>query len=347
MRVVKYSEAISEALVQAMECDEKVFIMGEGVDDPKGVFGTTAEAYKKFGGDRVFDTPLSENAVTGIGIGAALAGMRPVMVHARVDFLMLAMDQIINHAAKWKYMYGGAMNAPIVIMAIIGKGWGQGSQHSQALHSLFAHIPGLKVVMPSNSYDAKGLLISSIQDDSPVSFLAHRSFFDQRAYVPENLFSAPLGEGEIYRWGNDVTIVAASAMVWEARKAALALKKEGIFAEVIDLRTIKPIDEEIILNSVKKTGRLIVADVGHTICGVASEVSALAAEQAFEYLKAPIIRVALADIPTPTSYALEEIYYKGAKDIVIAARKLMGAKGGDEKNNLEFGSLDRDFRGPF
>jgi pyruvate dehydrogenase E1 component beta subunit len=344
MRTLRYNEAISEALVQAMKNDESIFIMGEGVDDPKGIFNTTLEAHKKFGSARVFDVPLSENAVTGIGIGSAIAGMRPVMVHARVDFLMLAMDQIINHAAKWKYMYGGRMSLPIVVRAIVGKGWGQGSQHSQALHSLFAHIPGLKVVMPATPYDAKGLLIASIEDPSPVIFIEHRSLFNQSGFVPEIYFSIPLGRGRIYRWGSDVTIVAVSEMVWHAERASQVLREDEVLAEIIDLRTVKPLDEEIILNSVKKTGKLIIADIGHTVCGIASEVSALVAEKAFDYLTSPIIRIALADIPTPCSYALEEMYYKGAREIVAAARELLGLK---MNKKFNFDPLNADFKGPF
>lgn len=361
-REIKYLQAISEAHIQSMEKDERVFIMGIGVDDPKGIFGTTLEAYKRFGKKRVFDTPVSENTTTGCAIGAALAGMRPVMVHARNDFMYYCMDQLCNHAAKWHYMYGGLMSVPITIRAIVGKGWGQGPQHSQSLQSLFAHIPGLKVVMPSTPYSVKGLLIASIEGNSPVIFIEHRRLYDLAGPVPAGHYTLPLGKGAIIRRGGDVTIAAISYAVWDAIKASVVLKEEdGIDVEVVDLRSLKPLDEGLILDSVKKTGRLVVADTSWKSYGASAEIAALVAEKAFEYLKAPIQRVALPDVPAPTSVVLEKAFYPGPLTIVSAVKQIvqkgvkepmpflepaLATKGVSER---EFSSIaqEKEFLGPF
>ena len=361
-REIKYWQAISEAHVQSMERNERVFIMGIGVDDPKGIFGTTLEAYKKFGKKRVFDTPVAENTMAGCAIGAALAGMRPVMVHARNDFMYYCMDQLCNHAAKWHHMFGGLMTVPITVRAIVGRGWGQGSQHSQSLQALFSHVPGLKVVMPSTPYSVKGLLMASIEGDSPVIFVEHRRLYDYAGPVPEGPYTLPIGKGAVVRMGKDATVAAISYAVWDAIKAAVALKEEGgIDVEVIDLRSLKPLDEELILNSVKKTGRLVVADTGWKSYGASAEISALVAEKAFEYLKAPIQRVALPDISAPTSVTLEKVFYPGAMDIISAVRQIV-QKGGEKSVPLfessltaktvyerEFSSLaqEKEFLGPF
>ena len=322
-REIKYWQAISEALVQTMERDDRVFLMGIGVDDPKGIFGTTLEAHKRFGKKRVLDTPVAENAMTGCAIGAALAGMRPVMVHARNDFMYYCMDQLCNHAAKWHQMFGGLMRVPMTVRAIIGRGWGQSCQHSQSLQSLFSHIPGLKVVMPSTPYSVKGLLMASIQDDSPVIFIEHRRLYDCTGPVPEEPYTLPLGKGAITRIGSDATVVAFSYMVWEAIRAATILKEEGIEVEVVDPRSTKPLDEELILDSVKKTGRLVVADTSWKTCGVSAEIAALVAEKAFEYLKAPIQRVTLPEASAPTSVTLEKAFYPGPLDIISAVKRTM------------------------
>lgn len=323
-REIKYSQALAEAAVQAMEKNAKVFIFGVDVGDPKGIFGTTLAARKRFGDARVFSTPLSENALTGIAIGAALAGWRPILVHARNDFLLLTMDQIVNHAAKWRYMFGGQHTVPIVIRALIGRGWGQGAQHSQSLQALFAHIPGLKVVMPSNAYNAKGLLLASIADNNPVLFLEHRRLYDAKMTVPEEPYEIPLGTSALARQGSDVTVVTTSLMVAEALAAAQKLAEQDVSVEVIDLMTIRPYDENQILKSVRKTGRLVIADIGWTSFGVGSEIAAFVVENAFDALKAPIKRVALPDTPTPCSPALEAIFYPGAAQIESAALELLG-----------------------
>lgn len=316
MREISFCQAINEAQLQAMEQDRRVFLMGEGVDDPRAIFGSTKDLKGRFGQDRVIDIPLSENGMTGVAIGAALAGMRPIMTHQRVDFTLYAMDQIVNHAAKRSYASGGSQSVPLTIRAIVGRGWGQGPQHSQSLQSLFAHVPGLKVVMPSTPYDVKGLLLASIWDKNPVIFIEYRRLYDEVGPVPEEPYVLPIGEGTVRCEGKDVTVVAISYMVVEAVRAKKVLDHANIEIEIIDPRTLKPLDEEIILGSVERTGRLVIADTGWKTCGVAAEIAALAAEKCFEHLKAPIRRVTLPDIPTPTSRALEEAYYPGFKEIV-------------------------------
>ncbi len=322
-RKLSYVAAIREALELALIHDERVFIMGQGVDDPTGMLGATLDLQKKYGKDRVFDTPLSENALTGVAIGAALAGMRPVYMHNRPDFLLLAMDQIVNHAAKWSYMFGGHAHVPIVIWAVVGRGWGGAAQHTQTLQALFLHIPGLRLVMPSTPYDAKGLLITSIADNNPVIILEHRWLFRQTAYVPEGLYSIPFGRGVIRKTGKDITVVAISQMVAESLTAAQELQKQGIDVEVIDPRTLRPLDEELILNSVKKTGRLVIADTGWKTGGVSAEIAALVAEKGFDYLRAPIKRVASLDIPTPASNVLEDEFYPGKAKVISSCREIM------------------------
>lgn len=327
LRGITYREALHEASAQMLESDPDVFLIGEGIDDPGGVFGTTKDLHKRFGVDRVMDSPLAENGITGVAIGAAMAGMRPILVHMRVDFMPMSMDQIVNHAAKWNYMFGGAVNVPIVIRSIIGRGWGSAAQHSQSLQASFAHYPGLKVAMPATPYDAKGLLRSAVYDGNPVIFIEHRWLFEHVGHVPEEPYTVPIGEGIVRREGTDVTIVAISLMVFESMKAAAELEKEGVSAEVIDLRTLKPMDAGIVMNSVKKTGRLVVADTGWTEYGAAAEIVTKVTEdpEAFRALKAPAARVALPDVPTPASHVLEQAFYKGAPDIAAAARKVMEA----------------------
>ncbi|MBI4667684.1 MAG: alpha-ketoacid dehydrogenase subunit beta [Elusimicrobia bacterium] len=347
-REIKYSEALSEALAQAMEKDPGVFVFGVGVDDPKGIFGTTLLASKRFGQARVFDTPLSENALTGIAVGAALEGMRPVMVHARDDFFLLAMDQIINHAAKWRFMFGGQHSVPMVIRGIIGQGWGQAAQHSQSLQAFFMHAPGLKVIMPSNAYNAKGLLMAAIEDPNPVICIEHRKLFDLKSFVPSKPYSLPLGRAQCVRPGADVTIVAVSQMVEEALKAAQQLNQRNIQADVLDLQTIKPFDREAILGSLKKTGRLVIADTGWLTCGLSAEIAAFACEQAFSHLKAPVKRVALPDFPTPCAKTLETAYYPTSQSIVDAVVDLFGkVKETKPLDGSNIAVIDAEFKGPF
>lgn len=322
-RQISYIEAVREAFDQALKIDKRVFIMGQGVDDATAMFGATSGLHAKYGKDRVFDVPLSENALTGISIGAALTGMRPVYLHNRPDFLLVAMDQIVNHASKWSYMFGGRCSVPMVIWAPVGRGWGSAAQHSQALQGLFMHVPGLRVVMPSTPYDAKGLIISSIADENPVIIIDHRWLFKHTGYVPEEVYSIPFGKGEVRRPGKDATIVGISYMIIEALRAAEELQKEGIEVEVIDLRTVRPLDEGIILKSLKKTGRLVVVDTGWKTGGVTAEVAAIAADKGFKYLKRPVVRIACPDVPTPASHVLENKFYPGVKDIVKLVKELV------------------------
>ena len=323
MREITYVQAISEAVTQMMGQDNRVFIIGIGVNSPWYVGQSCAGLYEKFGDERVLDTPVAENGMTGIAIGAALAGMRPIMVHPRMDFMYYAMDQIINQAANWHYMFGGKVNVPVTIRGIVNRGGEQAAQHSQSLQAMFMHVPGLKVVMPSTPYDAKGLLIASIQDDNPVIYIDDRWLYEEVGEVPEELYAVPIGQGIVRREGKDVTVVATSYMVSEANKAAESLKHEGIEVEVVDLRSLKPLDETLIFESVKKTGRLVVADGGWKTCGAGAEISALVASNAFKYLKAPIMRVSLPDIPAPCSSALEKVYYPTAESIISAVRKVL------------------------
>lgn len=343
---LKYFEAILQATDQIMELDPRVYIMGLGVPDPKGIFGTTTGLQEKFGPARVMDMPTSENAMTGIAIGSAIQGMRPIMTHQRVDFFLLALDQLINNGSKWHYMFGNQMKVPLVIRLIIGRGWGQGPQHSQTLHSFFAHIPGLKVVMPSTPYDAKGLLISAIEDDNPVVYIEHRWLHNIFGEVPREIYRVPIGKAKVLRQGVDLTIVACSHMTLEAHKAALML--QDISAEIIDVRSLKPLDKETILDSVRKTGRLIVADPDWKSVGFAAEILAIAAEEAFSYLKCPPIRVTQPDQLTPTSWALANHYYPTAKTIANACLKMMNQPQLEEQPMP--GPLDvpdRAFTGPF
>lgn len=325
-RSLTYGEAISEALVQSMERDKRIFLFGIGVDDPKGIFGTTLEAARRFGPARVFDTPVSENALTGLAIGAALTGLRPILVHARNDFMYYSFDQLANHAAKWAYMFGSHASVPMVIRAIVGKGWGQGPQHSQSLQALFGHIPGLKVAMPATAYDVKGILLSAVKDSSPVIIIEHRRLYDLRSPVPRVAYTLPIGKGCLVREGRDVTLVAISYMLPAALEAADLLKKENIHVEIVDPRWIKPLDEELFLKSVRHTGRLLILDTSWKTYGVSAEFAALAAEKAFHHLKAPIQRIALADHPAPTSSELESHFYPGTDQIVAAVRSLTGAR---------------------
>lgn len=306
-----------------MEKDPNVFLLGEGVDAPRGIFGSTLGLKEAFGEKRVFDMPLSENGMTGVMIGAALAGMRPVMIHQRLDFTLYAMDQIVNHAAKRCYTSAGTQSVPLTIRAIVGRGWGQGSQHSQSLQSFFSHVPGLKVLMPATPYDMKGLLLSAIWDNNPVIVIEHRRLYDEVGEVPEEPYTIPIGKGVVHCEGIDVTLVAVSHMVLESLRAREILEEMGVSVEIVDPRSLKPLDETVILNSVRKTGRLVIADTGWKSCGISAEIAALTAEKAFSSLKAPIRRVALPEVPTPTSATLEQAFYPGSQEIVKAVCELM------------------------
>lgn len=325
-RPLHYEEAINEALHEVMADDPSVFLIGQGVNSPWYVGNTCSGLLDRFGASRVIDTPVSENLITGSAVGAALAGMRPIVVHPRVDFLIYGLDPIVNQAANWHYMNGGRLPVPMVVWAIINRGGEQAAQHSQALQAWFAHVPGLKVVMPSTAYDAKGLLVAAIRDNNPVIYLTDRWLHGQSSVVPPGLYETPIGVAEIRRPGNDLTIVASSYLSAEAERAAVALAEQGIDAEVLDLVTIKPLDDQTILASVRKTGRLLVVDGGWRSFGVSAEIAALAVEQAWPALKAPVRRLALPDVPAPASRSLERVYYKNWSDIVDAVSSMVGAR---------------------
>ena len=314
-REISFTKAINEALFIAMEFDSKVLCYGLGVDDPKHIFDTTIGLQEEFGKERVFDMPTSENAMTGVAIGASLVGYRPVMVHQRLDFFLLAMDQLVNAAAKWHYMFGGKSSVPIVIRLIIGRGWGQGPTHSQSLQSWFAHIPGLKVVMPSSPKEAKGLLLSSIFDENPVLFLEHRWLHNQEEDVPEGDFRIPLGTANLIKHGTDITIIGMSYMNTEALKCLEFLKLQGISCELIDLRSINPIDWNTIIKSVKKTKKLLVLDTGSETGSLAAEIIAKVSIELFSEMEAPPARICLPDAPVPAGFSLTEDFYPTSFDI--------------------------------
>jgi pyruvate/2-oxoglutarate/acetoin dehydrogenase E1 component len=315
-RKLSFSLAINEALHQAMAKDSNVFLIGQGVKSPWYVGNTTLGLIDAFSEERIIDTPVSENAVTGAAVGAAIAGMRPVVVHPRLDFMLYALDPIINEAANWHYMFGGASQVPVVIWGIINRGGLQAAQHSQSLHALYAHIPGLKVVMPSTAYDAKGLLLAAIQDNNPIMFIDDRWLYSQESVVPEEFYTVPIGKGVVRKPGKDLTLVSISYLAHECVKAAAELETHHIDAEVIDLRTAKPIDYDLVFESVRKTGRVMVVDGGWKTCGFAAELSATISEECFSSLKEPVVRMTLPDVPAPCAESLEEAYYIKSKDII-------------------------------
>ena len=351
-RKITFGQAIRESTDQLLSDNPSVYVIGLGVPDPKGIFGTTLGLREKYGEKRVMDMPISENGMTGIAIGSALMGMRPIMTHQRIDFMLLALDQIINNAANWHYMFGGQMSVPLVIRLMIGQGWGQGPQHSQSLQALFAHIPGLKVVMPFTPHDAKGLLAASVKDNNPVIFIEHRWLHNVFGEVPAEPYVVPIGEARIAKAGKDITIVSASYMTLEALKAAEYLKTEDIDVEVIDLRSLRPLDEATIIESVKKTGHLVVADGAWRFLSISAEIISTVVEKAFTALKQPPCRVAFPDIPTPTSWALSNQYYPKAINIVNQVGSLFSLPMKDEE---ELGISpanpsdvpDKSFTGPF
>jgi pyruvate/2-oxoglutarate/acetoin dehydrogenase E1 component len=315
-RELKYYEALREAQDVCMAADDDVYLFGLGVPGPTGIFGTTTGLVDKYGAERVVESPAAENALTGVALGTAAMGMRPIVIHMRVDFALLSIEPLINQAAKWHYMYGGKMKAPMVVRMIIGRGWGQGPQHAQSLQSWFAHIPGLKVVMPTTPHDAKGMLIAAVEDDAPVVVLEHRWLYGLSGPVPEGHYTTPLDQAKVVRKGQDVTIVAASFMTIEAISAANMLADMGISAEVVDMRSLTHIDEETILDSVRKTGALLVADTAYAPYGVTSEVIGMVAEKAHGVLSRAPKRVALPFAPSPTTAALADAFYPHARTIV-------------------------------
>jgi pyruvate dehydrogenase E1 component beta subunit len=322
---ITFAQAINQSIDQAMDNDPKVLCYGLGVTDPKAVFGTTKNLEEKYGSQRVFDIPCSENAITGVGVGAALLGYKSIMTHQRLDFFMLAMDQLVNSAAKWNYMFGGDTPIQITIRLILGRGWGQGPTHSQNLQSWFAHIPGLKVVSPSNAYDAKGLLKSSIFDPNPVIFLEHRWLHNSKSEVDDGNISLEIGKANIVRSGKDITIVASSYLVPEAIDAGKYLYQHfGISSEIIDLRTIRPLDTETIISSVAKTKRVLCIDPGASNVSVSSEIVCRIVESLDHKKILSIKKLAMPDFPEPTSYALTKDFYNNADTIINSVLTIFG-----------------------
>ena len=324
MKKITYAKAISEAIDEEMERDRNVILMGEDVGIKGGNFGQAVGLYKKYGDWRVKDTPISENSFVGLCLGAALTGQRPIVEIMYSDFLTLAMDQIANQAAKIRYMSGGQAKVPLTICTTIGMGRSTAAQHSQSLQALVCHIPGLKVVMPSSAAEAKGLLKTAIRDDNPIIFFEHRIEFNKTYEVPDEEYTIPFGVANILKEGEDITIVGTSNLALKALQAAEELTKEGINAEIIDPRTLVPLDRDTIIESVKKTGRLLIADEGYERCGVAGEIAMSVLKDVFYHLNAPIERLTMANVPIPFSPALEfplipdekKIYQK-AKDMVL------------------------------
>ncbi len=346
MRKLSFSDAINEALRQQMRRDPSIFVYGIGVPDHKRIFGSLNHILEEFGSNRCFDTPLCEDTMTGFGIGAAICGMRPVHVHIRVDFLLLAMNQLVNMASTMAYGSGGHLKVPMVIRAIVGRGWGQGYQHSKSLHSYFAHIPGLKVVMPTTPYDAKGMMTAALQDNNPVVFIEHRWLHWAEDNVPEESYTVPIGPGQVLRKGDDITIAATSWMTVEALRAADVLQSRGISVEVVDVRTINPLDPAVVVASVGRTHHCVAVDGDWIPCGVASEMAAIVSEACFGALKAPVNRVGFAFTPCPTVRCLEDEFYPNASTIVRAVEKTLRLSAMD-LGAMELYSHERKFKGPF
>jgi len=323
MRELTYAEALREALRTCLIENERVVVLGEDIGCYGGIFQVTKGLQEEFGPERVVDTPISEAGFVGAGVGAALTGMRPVVEIMFIDFTTVCMDMIVNQMAKMHYMFGGRGCVPMVLRTNIGSGRGAAAQHSQSFHSFFMHIPGLYVAIPATPYDAKGLLIEAIQNDNPVMFIEHKRLYNTKGPVPEESYRIPFGRADIKRRGNDVTLVATHAMVLAALEAAEEAQPQGIDVEVVDLRTLKPLDKAAILDSVKKTGRLLVADEDNKTGGVAAEISAIVAEEAVYYLKAPIIRNCSPDTPVPFSPPLEKNYMFGKDRLLESITQLM------------------------
>lgn len=322
MREISFSQATMEAMAEEMARDKRVFLMGEDIARQGGIFGQFKGLPQKFGFDRVRDTPISETAIVGAGVGAALAGMRPVVDMHFVDFITVAMDEVVNQMAKVRYMFGGQCTVPVVLRAPDGAARSAAAQHSQSLESWFVHVPGLKVVIPSNPADAKGLLKSAIRDDNPVLYFENKDLFGKKGPVPEEEFLTPIGKAKVVRTGTDVTIVSYSIMLHKVIEAAEQLAQDGISAEVIDLRTIVPLDKETLFESIKKTKHLVIAHEATKNGGVGSEVAAIVAEELIDYLDGPIKRIGADFVPIPFSPALEPLMLPQVEDIIEAVKEI-------------------------
>jgi pyruvate/2-oxoglutarate/acetoin dehydrogenase E1 component len=346
-RSLSYVEAVREATDLEMERDPSVVLFGLDVDDPKAIQGTTRGLVQKYGPQRVFGTPLSEDGMTGVAIGMALAGLRPIHVHIRMDFLLLAMNQLVNVAAKCRAMYGGQVSVPLVVRAMIGKSWGQGAQHSQGLHSLFMHIPGIKVVAPATPYDARGCLAAAVRDDNPVLYVEHRLLHFQNGPVPVEPYTVQPGKARITARGKDITIVGISYMQVECLRAWHYLQEVGIYAEIIDPIWLSPLDIDTIAASVARTGRLLVVDTAWLTCGASAEIVAGVAERLGGTRAVQLQRLGFAPTACPTTPALEELFYPNARTIAAKARDLVEgrATGWLPRERADLTSIA--FKGPF
>ncbi|MDX8525676.1 alpha-ketoacid dehydrogenase subunit beta [Mesorhizobium sp. MSK_1335] len=324
MRELSYAQAIQEAMAIAMDMDERVFLMGEDIGVYGGAFQVTGDLVERYGTDRVIDTPISELGGAGVAVGAAVTGMRPIFEFQFSDFATLGMEQIVNQAAKMRFMLGGEVSVPVVMRFPAGSGTGAAAQHSQSLEAWLGHVPGLKVIQPATPHDAKGMLLAAVADPDPVMIFEHKLLYKMKGHVPEGHYIVPIGKAEIRREGRDLTIVATSIMVQKALDAAAALEGEGIDIEVVDLRTIRPLDRQTVIDSVKKTSRLLCVYEGVKTLGIGAEVSALVAEsEAFDYLDAPIVRLGGAETPIPYNPDLEKATVPQVPDIIAAARDLV------------------------
>lgn len=342
---ISFKDALVQAQIDAMTDDPNVFVFGLDVADHKKIFGSTEKILEKFGPERIFPTPLSEDAMTGVALGAALNGLRPIHVHIRSDFMLLGMNQIANMISCMRYLSGGKLKVPLVIRAIIGRGWGQGAQHSKTLHNFFAHIPGLKVVMPTTPQDAYSLLKASIKDDNPVIFLEHRWLYfaeDEVDFTKEE----KLGSAKVLSEGKDVTVICTSWMNVEALKAKELLKSRGVDIEIVDVRSVAPFDLETVLMSVKKTRKCVVADYDWSFCGLNGEISSLLYEHAFNAIDKPIKRIGFQHTPCPTTRNLENEFYPDAIDIIRAVEELCDLSPLD-LSRQQFYSYEQKFKGPF
>ena len=324
VRELSYAQAIQEAMAIAMDMDERVFLMGEDIGVYGGAFQVTGDLVERYGTERVIDTPISELGGAGVAVGAALTGMRPIFEFQFSDFATLAMEQIVNQAAKMRFMLGGEVSVPVVMRFPAGSGTGAAAQHSQSLEAWLGHVPGLKVIQPATPYDAKGMLLAAVADPDPVMIFEHKLLYKMKGPVPEGYYTVPIGKADIRREGRDLTIVATSIMVQKALDAAATLEAEGIDVEVVDLRTIRPMDKQTVIDSVKKTSRLMCVYEAVKTLGIGAEVSAMIAEsEAFDYLDAPIVRLGGAETPIPYNPDLEKATVPQIPDIIAAARDLV------------------------
>ena len=343
--MLSFPDALNLAMTREMEADPNVFAFGVDAQDHKRTFGSGKGMVERFGSQRFFGSPLSEAAMTGVVLGAALSGLRPIHIHARADFLLLAMNQLVNMASNKRYLSAGKLGAPMVIRSVIGRSWGQGAQHSKSMHGMFAHFPGLKVVLPSTPQNGYSLLRAAIRDEDPVVFLEHRWLYDVSGPVDESL-QVPIGACEVRRPGDAVTVVASSWMTVEALQAARILSARGVNVEVVDVRTVAPLDTQTIVESVSRTGRAVIADNDWVFCGFAAEVAAVIGEQCHGRLHRPPVRLGFAHVPCPTTRPLENLFYASAFHIVRAVERLLDLDETDLSGEV-FNEYERRFKGPF